>query len=129
MSEENSCNEDKTPGIFSWNELSSQDIEGSVDFYTGLLGWTADVMEMPGGMTYTMFMNGERPVAGLMEPPVDVPAHWLSYITVENLEATVSKAEGLGAKTIVPPTTVPEKGRFAVITDPQGATIAFWSFL
>lgn len=131
MSEEDCSGEDKTPGIFSWRELVTRDLEGSTKFYTDLLGWTTDTMEMPGGMDYTMFMAGERPVAGMMKPPAekgDVPTTWISYITVEDLDATVAKAQELGAHLCMPPTEIPGKGRFAGVADPQGAPIAFWEF-
>jgi predicted enzyme related to lactoylglutathione lyase len=133
MSEEEDCSEsaeDKTPGIFSWRELISQDDEGSKKFYTELLGWSIESMDMGGGMNYNMFMQGERPVAGMIKSPKeDVPTAWVNYITVENLDATLEKAQGLGAHLCVPITEIPGKGRFACFIDPQGAPIAFWQFL
>lgn len=133
MSEEScsSTEEDKTPGIFSWRELITQDPEGSAKFYTELLGWTTDTMEMPGGMSYTMFMNSKGPVAGLMKPPAekgDAPTTWVNYITVEDLDAVVTKAQELGAHLCMPVMEIPGKGRFAGVADPQGAAIAFWEF-
>jgi hypothetical protein len=126
------CNEeDKTPGIFSWRELVTQDLEGSSKFYTDLLDWTTNTMPMPGGMDYTMFMAGDRPVAGMIKPPAeksDVPTSWVSYITVEDLDATIAKAQELGAHLCMPVTEMPGKGRFAGVVDPQGAPIAFWEF-
>ena len=50
MSNENcESQEDKTPGVFSWRELVTQDPEWSTKFYTELLGWKTDAMEMPNG--------------------------------------------------------------------------------
>lgn len=133
MSEENDCEskEDQSPGIFSWRELITNDTEGSAKFYSELLGWTKDTMDMGGGNSYTMFMNGDRPVAGMIQPPAekgDVPTAWVNYITVEDLDATVAKAQELGAQLCMPPMAVPGKGRFAGFADPQGAMIAFWEF-
>ena len=50
------------------------------------------------------------------------------YITVEDLDATVAKAQELGAHLCMPVTEIPGKGRFAGVADPQGAAIAFWEF-
>ncbi|MEM1083557.1 MAG: VOC family protein [Verrucomicrobiota bacterium] len=130
---DNDCSneEDRTPGIFSWRELATKDPEGSKKFYTDLLGWNTMDMPMPNG-DYTMFMNGESPVAGLMQLPADkaeTSTTWINYITVEDLDATVAKAESLGAKLCMPPTEVPGKGRFAGLADPQGAPVAFWQFV
>jgi len=122
--------EDRTPGIFSWRELMTQDVEGSTKFYTDLLGWSVNSMDMGGGMNYDMFMQGERPIAGMIKPPsAEVPNMWINYITVEDLDATVEKAQSLGAQLHMPIMDVPGKGRFAGMADPQGAPIAFWQFL
>ena len=130
MSEEQQ-EEDRTPGKFSWQELVTKDIEGSRKFYTELLGWTIEEMDMGNGM-YSMFMANGVPVAGMVSPPEDkgdVPTSWIGYITVEDLDATVAKAEEMGSKVCIPPTDVPGRGRYAGIADPQGAPIAFWQFL
>ena len=85
---------------------------------------------MPNG-EYTVFMAGDRPVCGMVQPPAeagDVPTNWINYITVENLEATLEKAQALGASLCMPITEIPEKGRFACMVDPQGGPIAFWQF-
>ena len=131
MSDQEQPKEDKTPGIFSWHELVTQDIEGSKKFYTELLGWEIEGMDMPDGPTYECFMANGRPVGGLMSPPEgkgEAPTSWIGYITVEDLDATVAKAESMGAKICMPPTDIPGKGRFAGLADPQGAPIAFWQF-
>ncbi len=119
---------DTTPGTFAWNELATSDLAGSEGFYSGLFGWT---MESMPGMDYKMAMVGDRPVAGMMKPPAekgDVPTTWISYITVEDLDATVARAQELGAHLCMPVTEIPDKGRFAGVADPQGAPIAFWEF-
>ncbi len=132
MSEENNCPEDaedRTPGIISWNELVTQDPEASKAFYSEMFGWEVETMPMPDG-DYHMCSIGGRPVGGMVKPPrAEVPTMWNSYITVEDLDAAVAKAEGLGAHVCMPATDVPGKGRFAALTDPQGAPIALWQFV
>ena len=49
------------------------------------------------------------------------PPNWSGYIAVDDVDATVEKAKGLGATIHMPPTDIPEVGRFAVVGDPQGA--------
>jgi predicted enzyme related to lactoylglutathione lyase len=75
-------------------------------------------------MTYTSFMNGDRPAGGMYEPPPemgDVPPHWLVYFAVADTDGMVTKATALGGKVCAPPMDIPGTGRFAIITDPQGA--------
>lgn len=111
------------PNSFCWNELSTRDIKKAGDFYTGLFGWGKNVQQM-GPMTYTSFMNGDRPAGGMYEPPpemANVPPHWLVYFAVADTDATLKKAGELGATTIAPAADIPGTGRFAIIQDPQGA--------
>ena len=53
-----------------------------------------------------------------------VPPNWLPYFTVEDCDATANKAKATGGKLFMPPTDIPNVGRFSVIQDPQGATFA-----
>jgi uncharacterized protein len=116
-------------GEFCWNELMTSDTKMAGDFYSSLFGWSAQEMPM-GDMTYTMLMQGEKPIGGMMQIPADkagfVPPHWISYILVDDLEKTLEKAQGLGAAVVVPIRAAGDMGRLAVIQDPTGAHIAFW---
>ncbi|MGH9968740.1 MAG: VOC family protein [Pyrinomonadaceae bacterium] len=114
------------PNSFCWNELATKDSAKAGDFYAGLFGWTKNAQDM-GPMTYTMFVNGERPAGGMYEPPPemgDVPPNWLVYFAVDDCDAKAQKATELGGKVCAPPSDIPGIGRFAVITDPQGAAFA-----
>jgi predicted enzyme related to lactoylglutathione lyase len=106
-----------------WNELSTPDTDKAGDFYTGLFGWGRNVEQM-GPLTYTSFMNGERPAGGMFKPGPEmcnVPPHWLAYFAVDDTDAKVAKVGELGGKIIVPAMDIPGTGRFAVVQDPQGA--------
>jgi uncharacterized protein len=47
---------------------------------------------------------------------------WGSYIGVDDVDGAASKVQGLGGKTFVAPTDIPNVGRFASVADPQGAS-------
>jgi len=69
-------------------------------------------------------MNGEEMAGGMMQIQKewgDVPPHWGVYFAVNDCDASTEKAESLGAKILMPPTDIPEVGRFATIQDAQGA--------
>jgi predicted enzyme related to lactoylglutathione lyase len=120
----------KQHGAFSWNELMTNDPQSATDFYTKLLGWTAEDVQME-DMTYTVVTAGDEQVGGIMKIPPEAegtPPHWGAYITVDNVDETAGKAEGLGAKIIMPPRDIPNVGRFAVIQDPQGAFISLITY-
>ncbi|MGC3992338.1 MAG: VOC family protein [Chthoniobacteraceae bacterium] len=61
---------------------------------------------------------------GVMAVPAPgVPPHWLNYVMVANLEASVAKAKELGASVCLEPMSIGQAGRIAIIVDPQGASI------
>lgn len=81
-------------GAFCWNELLTHDLKESAAFYTALFGWTVSERNI-GGISYTVFMNGERSVAGMMEIGKewrDMPPSWLVYFAVNDCDASVERA-------------------------------------
>jgi len=50
-----------------------------------------------------------------------MPPNWGVYFAVDDCDAMVQKATSLGTRTYMPPTDIPNVGRFAVLADPQGA--------
>jgi predicted enzyme related to lactoylglutathione lyase len=129
MSEETSNEMDTTPGIVSWNELMTRDAAASAKFYTALFGWTREDLDT-GAAGYSVFKAGDRPVGGMIVLPVDaesMPVMWVGYVTVKDLEASAAKAVELGGKILKDITEI-QMGRFAIISDPQGAIIGLWQF-
>ena len=115
-------------GAFSWNELNSRDVDGSIAFYESVFGWTHETHTMDGPVgSYTEWQLDGKTIGGMlpMPPmvPAEVPQFWLVYFAVADLEASLAKAQELGAAVMMPGMTV-DAGTFAVIMDPQGATLA-----
>jgi predicted enzyme related to lactoylglutathione lyase len=48
----------------------------------------------------------------------------MPYFRVTDVDASANKAKELGANLRVPPTDIPNVGRFSVVQDPQGAVFA-----
>ncbi len=114
-------------GTFCWNELMTHDTEAAKSFYTKLFGWTTREMDMGPQGTYTIFINKGQDIGGMMAcPKKEIPAHWLTYVAVDDVDASTGNALQLGATTCVPPTDIPNIGRFSVVTDPTGSTIAMY---
>ncbi|MGI9147365.1 MAG: VOC family protein [Chloroflexota bacterium] len=116
-----------TPVSLSWNELSTRDLPAAKAFYTKVFPWTAHSNAMPDGSEYVEWQIDGKSVGGGMQMnpqiPSQVPPHWLVYFAVANTDNTVKRAQELGAKLMMPAMDIPQ-GRFAVVTDPQGATFA-----
>lgn len=110
-----------TTGRFVWRELLTTDVAKAKTFYGEVFGWQSKDVPM-GDFTYTLFMAHGQDVAGCMPVPMaEVPPHWYSYVSVEDVDATVARAQQAGGKVIVAARDIPNVGRFAVLLDDQGA--------
>lgn len=115
-----------TPGRFVWHELMTPDIAKSKPFYTQLFGWTVEDMDMGGPEPYQVIKFNDEMVGGFVKPQSeDVPVHWASYVSVEDVDAAAQRAEQHGGQVLHPPMDIPV-GRFAVIQDPQGGALALF---
>jgi uncharacterized protein len=119
---------DDIRGRFLWYEHSSSDPRRAQAFYTRLFAW--DTQEWDAGdPPYTMFLADGQPIAGVRKPDgaEGAPPHWLPYVGTGDVDAMVEQAGRLGAKTCAPPRDIPSIGRFAVLSDPWGATFAAYT--
>jgi hypothetical protein len=110
------------PGSAAWYELYSPDAKQARDFYTVLLGATAD--PMPGGLEYYVLKHGERELCGIMQiDPAWGEFHpqWITYFAVANADETVATIIKHGGKVMGNIDDSPF-GRLAAVMDPSGAT-------
>jgi hypothetical protein len=116
------------PGAMSWNEVMTRDPDGAALFYREVFGWRAASMPFA-GEEYTVWHlpGGGDPdgVAGMLpmvseQWPADIPPQWRVYFSVEDTDATGSRAEELGGRVAVP-SFDSDVGRIAVLYDPLGA--------
>ena len=114
------------PNTVCWNELSTRDIDAAKTFYAQVFGWGAETHGSGPG-AYTEWQLGGGSVGGMMETPpmvpAEVPAHWLVYFAVDDTDRAVTTAQELGGSLIFGPMDI-EPGRFATLSDPQGAMFA-----
>jgi uncharacterized protein len=114
-----------TPNSLCWNELATRDLERAKAFYPRVFGWGVRANPMPQGGEYVEWQVDGRSVAGAQpmgsQYPSQVPPHWLVYFAVADCDATVTRAQQLGARVSSPCMDIPQ-GRFAILSDPQGAT-------
>jgi uncharacterized protein len=119
---------DSTPrGRFVWHDLMTKDAAAAIEFYKKVAGWGTQKWE--GSQPYTMWTVDNAPIGGVMAMRAGDSnrPHWLGYVSSPDVDATVADAIGRGAKTHVPPTDIPNVGRFAVLADPQGAAFAVYT--
>lgn len=114
------------PGDFIWYELMTSDPEGAKDFYDAVVGWSIGegVAEFNGyrmiGTSDGSFAGGVLPITADMKEH-GVRAGWLGYINTSDVDSKVASIEAAGGRTWYAPTDIPNVGRVALVTDPQGA--------
>jgi predicted enzyme related to lactoylglutathione lyase len=120
-------------GHFVWYELMTTDVAAAKVFYAKVVGWgTQDAPTH--GLAYTLFAVGRASVTGLINMPEDASKmgatpRWIGYVGVNDVDAAAERIERLGGTVHVPPTDIPDISRFAVVADPQMATLALVKWL
>jgi predicted enzyme related to lactoylglutathione lyase len=116
------------PSAICWNDLRTTDTRAAIDFYGRLFGWRIEETEGSGGVYSTIYV-GERTNGGIMaltEQMPGVPPHWGVYFAVDDCDKAVARVEELGGRVLAPPMS-PGAGRFAIVADPQGASVSLLS--
>ena len=112
---------------FVWHELYVPNLDAALDFYTKALDFGSQEMDMGPAGTYKMLTRNGTAVCGMMSTndlnDPNIPPHWATYLSVDDVDARLEKCTSMGATVVVPPMDVPTVGRMALIADPQGAHI------
>jgi predicted enzyme related to lactoylglutathione lyase len=122
-------NEDKVGSIL-WVDLTVSDADEVKDFYHEVVGWKPSDVEMGDYCDYNMMTPEDgQTVAGICHARgvnVDLPSHWLIYITVRDVDESAARCVGLGGRVIAGPKQMGKHGRYCVIQDPAGAFAALF---
>ncbi len=117
------------PGKFVWFEHLSADIPKARKFYDALFGWHTESIPM-GAQRYSMILNGDgttsQGIGGYRNvAPAERPG-WMSYISVDDVDASYAAALAAGASAVAAPSDFGPFGRGATLTDPTGAVFSLW---
>lgn len=122
--------EKKPIGSIPWTDLTVPDAARARDFYAKVVGWTSTGVEMGGYEDFSMNEPASgKTVAGICHargPNADLPAQWLVYLTVEDLDRSMERCRELGGEVVAGPKSLGPSGRFCVIRDPSGAVAALF---
>ncbi len=111
-----------------WNELWTDDLNNSIEFYKSLFGYSLEEYKTQSGDDYIILRTEERRRAGVLKIPFeDVKPNWLPFVAVKDVNKVESKVEELGGKILVASEGI-IGNEAAIITDPSGAvfTIHNW---
>jgi len=114
------------PNTFGWAELNARGVEKAIPFYEQVFGWTHKQSAMGEGQPpYNELKKDGESILGAWEMnpmvPAQVPSYWQIYFNVDDVDAAYDKAIELGATEMLGPQDF-AGGRFAIVSDPQGAS-------
>jgi predicted enzyme related to lactoylglutathione lyase len=114
-------------GAWAWGELDTRDTGGAAKFYAEAFGWKLAPIEQDGQTVYGSWSLDGRLIGGLLpmgpQFPPTIPASWIAYFGVDDVDATRTRVEGMGGRALTDAMDVPN-GRFLALMDPQGAAFA-----
>ncbi|HEY2431844.1 MAG TPA: VOC family protein [Vicinamibacterales bacterium] len=114
------------PGSVTWLDLTVEDADRIGEFYRAVTGWARHVLPMGEYHDYVMKDADGQEVAGVCHARggnTTLPAQWLVYITVEDLDHSMAECQRLGGAVLMPPRSY-GGGRYCVIQDPAAAVCA-----
>ena len=119
-----------TRGRFAWHELMTPEPDAAIRFYGQVVGWSIE--QFPGMPDYRMWTSGGKQRGGVMRQSEEerrrgLAPHWLMYVAVPDVDATIRQAESLGGRVRVPAKSVPGVGRYAILADPQGIVFSLYT--
>ncbi|MGR0319562.1 VOC family protein [Agromyces sp. ZXT2-3] len=120
--------DDLVAGAPAWVDLTTTDLDGAIDFYTHVFGWTAERSDDERYGGYTTFLLDGRRVAGAAGRSDDDPSppHWTVYLLTWNAAATGERVAEAGGTVLFEPMDIPEMGVMGLAIDATGAVVGYW---
>lgn len=123
---------EKSFGAIEWHDLTVPNADEVRDFYAAVVGWKPQPVSMGDyndwGMADSETNEGRAGICNRRGTNVDIPAQWLMYIRVADIDASARECETRGGKILVGPKNMGLEARYCVIQDLAGAVCAlYWS--
>lgn len=117
-------------GRVSWMDLTIEDATTVSQFYHKVVGWDIQGFDMGGYEDYCMNdpKTGET-LAGVCHAKgtnASMPAQWLMYVGVENLDSSLEQVVKEGGKVMGDKKSDGKGGHYCLIQDPAGAYLMLW---
>ena len=109
-------------GDFLWVDLFAKDMQRAASFYQKLAGY--EVVDDEKGVQRKFLRAADKYRAGIVPRPEEANrSGWLPYIKVNDVAATLAKAEAAGGTIMVEPDKSLLNGNLAIFADPEGGII------
>lgn len=113
-------------------EIPTQNPAAANAFYANLFGWKHEYFP---NLDYHRFYTESGPGGGYVElesafakDAGHKPGQVRISVLTDDIEATLAKAEELGAKTVKPKTEIPDMGWYAIFSDLEGNLIGLFTY-
>ena len=117
-------------GSIAWTDLTVNDAQGVCDFYSKVVGWKPQPVDMGDYADFNMTAPGSgEAIAGICHARgtnAGLPAQWMVYLVVANVEEAAACCTREGGRVLVAPKKMGEHGAYCVIQDPAGAVAALF---
>lgn len=115
------------PGKIVWHDLLTEDPAAARRFYAELFGWSFRDVGLGRGQTYTVIEHEGRVIGGLVDArgisrEANV-SQWVPVLSIAEMDAAMAALDAAGGKVFQAPVEIPQRGRLAVVADPQGALL------
>ena len=105
-------------------QIIAPNAEASAAFYSKLFGWSVTT---DNGLGYREIDTGDGGMKGGVWPgPAAEKPFVQLFVSVDDVDHHVTEATRLGASVIVPPSTLPDGDRMAVLVDPTGLSFGLF---
>jgi len=122
-------------GSIEWRDLTVENAESVSDFYQQVIGWQREAVSMGSYNDFNMNLpqsDGSKSgdtVPGVCHAKGDnagLPAQWMMYVRVADVEKSVRSVKSLDGKVISGPRSF-GGDTYYVIQDPAGAVLTLFS--
>jgi predicted enzyme related to lactoylglutathione lyase len=114
----------KNVGRIGWIDLTVGDASGVKHFYEKVVGWKISALGQGTHEDFVMNVpEDDSPIAGICHAVgenANLPPHWLVYVNVESVAASLEQVKALGGSVVDGPRKLGGRD-FACIRDPAGA--------
>ena len=119
-------------GSLGWFDLTVPNAEEVKDFYSKVIGWKYEPVPMQNNEYHDY--NMKTPESGMTVTGIchtrgvnaDLPAQWMLYINVNDLNQSINECKTSGGKIIAGPKDMGKFGKYCIIKDPAGAVCALF---
>jgi predicted enzyme related to lactoylglutathione lyase len=122
----------RLPGKIIWHDLLTSTPKTSQQFYEELFGWEFEKIGLNFGAlasaNYTLIRHNGKLIGGMIDQTqlrtkADI-SQWVVLMSTDDIDKAVATVTAAGGTVFTPPTSLADRGRIAVVADPQGALFA-----